>query len=203
MAYAIANGDFIECQFVYQYNGQTFRNVFHFRKSTGPSISDGASFLQSLISYLDVTWWDNLRANLSTELTLRYITAQVVNPFRYRLEKAPPTNATGSLSVEATPPSSTVNVQRWAQRSGRKYQGRIYIPGLPRDAQLLGVLKPDPLDALSTFAALIVLPITIAGSQLDQYLNTTGTDVLLQQVIGTAVDPVLRSQRRREIGKGE
>jgi len=203
MSYAIATGDFIECQFVYEYNAQTFRNVFHFRKDTGSSIADGASFLQSLISYLDVTWWDNLRGNLSTELTLRNITAQVVAPFRYRLEKAAPTNPTGSLSVEATPPSSTVNVQRWAQRSGRKFQGRIYIPGLPRDSQLKGVLKDDPRDALATFAALIVLPITIAGSQLNQYLNYTGVDVGLQQVIGTAVDPILRSQRRREIGKGE
>jgi len=203
MPYTINVGDFIEIQNVYTYNGQTFRNVWHFKVTAGPSQSNGSAFLQSLIGYWDANFWDELRLLLSSDVTLQFITAQVVKPSRYRLETALPTTPEGALAQTAVPPTTAVDVKRWAQRSGRKYQGRIYIPGLPQGHHDKGVLTPAVATNWDNANEIFNLAPVVSGTTLKQYLNVQGTDVNLQEVVGTFTDPILRVQRRREIGKGE
>jgi len=206
MAYFIANGDFVKLQMVGRLHGQQIRNVFTYKCSFDASFDDGQTLLNLLMASFDTQVWLTWREAISAEYTLETFTAQVVKPVRYRLVALSPApeTADGAVNVNSLPSTVAAVVKRYAQRAGRKYQGRVFIAGIPETYDLASLIDPVQMPKFDDIATDLRASITpAAGKVFVPWLNVEGTDVALQQVVNATATNVLRVQRRREVGRGE
>jgi len=123
---------------------------------------------------------------------------------------------TGDVDPPTLPPSVAVVIRKRTSRLGRKYRGRNYITAIPiafvQDGQLVtGSGVPAIVNAAAT-AILAAIAWTTSGSptfvpgigayDLDPAPPHAPTAVRFTALNATAFDPILRQQRRREIGVG-
>jgi hypothetical protein len=202
--YVIAQDHVVEAQVVGSLHGQTTRTTFHYRVNTPADIPDGREALDDWIIAFEAAVAAPLRFVQSAEFEHIHTTMQVIHPNRYRYVLAP-VNMLGETSGQAMPSTCCVVVRRFAETSGRMFQGRIYLPGVPAsiedNSRIASAAVPLYDDVL------VALKDTILGTPAEQelipivrYLPPVSG---LNDVTGTALNRNLRSQRRREVGVGE
>jgi hypothetical protein len=193
----------VEVQILGTLHGQRTRNTFHYLY-TGSTPLDGPATLDALLTEFEQEVGNVILALQSNEQMCDGYQIQLIHPTRYRsrfLASATP----GSVQSSSLPSTSTVVLGRQGIVAGRRYQGRIYVPGVPLNHEDNSKIAVGQINAW-----------TLAAEKLKKVLKgATVNDVFVpvvskkQVVTGldsvelTSMDPVLRVQRRRELGVGE
>ena len=96
-------------------------------------------------------------------------------------------------------------MRRAAILAGRRYQGRIYVAGIPVQSEQDSRLSDASAFSWDTAAPLLKEPL-MGGTQTSPFIPIVSINTLtpgLDDVDTVAVDHTLRVQRRREVGVGE
>lgn len=203
----ISPGDVVECKLQGRLAGQVWINVFHYRVSED-SDQVGLSAIPDAfkIATWDVGAFDGLKDLLSEDCTLENVTAQRVLPTRSILWPMEMTTETGNVGGHACPPTVAVVMRRRGFVGNRHNLGRIFVAGVPIDAVEAGKLKPaNQADWLSTSQLMArSLGVVDGGDNatLDPVMIYGDGSGTVTPVSLSGIDYILRSQRRREVGRG-
>jgi hypothetical protein len=205
-----SQGDIFEVVFGGRQHGQDTRNVVHFRVRTtsGSGAPTDAQLEAAILAGVWVNGMrDEMRQQLSSEWSLLFTKAQRLSPGPrsagvVSVEDAGP----GSIPGNALPTAVAAVIQKRTAFAGRRYRGRMYVPGIPASYENDSSLSAEGVTAMEQLA-----------NNLDQIFVATAAAVaftfepiLLHRdvqggytlVTGHGVDSVLRTQRRRQVGKG-
>jgi len=204
MAYIIPPGAVIQFQILGRLHGQRTRNVFHYRYAGSANVDDGAAELTALADdfHDEVAFF--ILQQQSDEFTLEQIMAQAIAPTRYRAVFKD-VNIPGAVEGNSVPSGVAVVLRRFAELSGRHFQGRVYIPGLPVASESDSQVLIDDRAAWSAVAQKFLTVLT-GPEGGENYRMVVSTDIIVtsaDEVFGAALDINLRYQRRREVGVGE
>jgi len=147
----MAAGDVYELRLNWLQANQKLATVMHAVQHDGDGTGDGRTAVLGV-------WGDNLQvpllALLSSELLLASAQCRKIKP-----TKTQPffdtVNDPGTISSEALPPNSCYLINTYGQTTGRKGNGRMYIPGVPRSAQNNGRILSSFVTGLQTWANLL------------------------------------------------
>lgn len=121
---------------------------------------------------------------------------------------------TGQEAIASLPPSCAAVIKRRTGFLGRKYRGRIFLPGVPVDYVTDGeITDAGYIATLAALAAAIIAPIawTAGGSPtfVPELCVVVGDGSVgdpyayrATDIISAVLDKKIRSQRRREVGRG-
>lgn len=176
--------------------GQETQSTFHWVvKEVGVNIA-----ITSLITDIDSELLPEYADVMSEDWTS---TATYVR----RLNPSPTRGFEGSNSVDGTvagdacPPSVAAVISRYTNNPGPRGRGRVFFPAVPDGWHAQGKLNNLGLSGYADFAPWLS----------EEWTTPTGTKLqpILFRAPNTAVDievavvrPILRSQRRREVGVG-
>lgn len=203
MAYPTLIDDIVEIRIQGYLNTQRVINTFHYKLTEG-SI-DGRVYLLAMLADFEMSVYTPWRNAISQDVNGLELVAQVVRSFRYRSVVVIPANQAGAVATPAEVSGAAAVVSRFGDLAVRNNQGRIFIPG---------IAKADTLDSQLTAAWLManaaaldvamVSGIVVGGGSPSIPVIWSYRDYNNDVPITTAlVDPIIRYQRRREIGKGE
>lgn len=201
--YNISSQAVIQVQVLGRLHGQRTRNVFHYLY-TGSTPLDGPTTLDELIDEFKLEVWDGFVALLSDEWRLENITAQALQPVRYRARVKNYIIQGGTVG-NSLPTTSAVVCRRVGVVSGRRYQGRIFVAGIPAQSESDSTLAVAVRANWNTAALGLKEPLQ-GGTLTEPFIPVISTIPVvtpLDSVDLTSVDNNLRIQRRREIGVGE
>lgn len=114
----------------------------------------------------------------------------------------------GIVAGEALPPQCAAVVRWITDVKGPANRGRMFVPGIPEGTSVNGFLQAEFLDPLSAWVSSIFDPFAGDASayQLNvlSYVPNSSPRALRAAVPVTAftIDNVVRTQRRREVGRG-
>jgi hypothetical protein len=132
-------------------------------------------------------------------------------------------SVTGNLVGQIPPPSMAPQdaccISVHTGMKGRRRRGRFYVPGLSAAAAAGGTLAGQQLTNLETYAGTVTNRYTAGGSTpntnyrwiiyspadpgfVDSEGNHTRLETIFTDVLRTTTDPVVRTQRRRQLGVG-
>jgi hypothetical protein len=204
MPYEISAGNIIEIQIVGRLHSQRTRTTFHYRCDDIDPGNDGVTELEYIEGVFDSEVASPIRTALSEEWVHEYNTIQRIHQTRQRTIAAQ-VNVAGAVAQSSCPSTTAVVIRRFTEQAGRRYQGRIYLPGVPVTHEQDSRLNP-----------LMVPLYTAISLAMEQNLdggphNSTWVPIVSKltpndnrdNVADTFVDTVLRAQRRRQIGVGE
>lgn len=204
MAYTIPVGAAVEIQMLGRLHGQRTRTTFHYLYKGSASAPDAVVSLNALIDDFEATVASPIRTVTSEEWTHEFTTAQLIFPVRYRVVTRS-VNVAGLVPGQSCPSGVSVVVRRTTERSGRRFQGRIYIPGFPVTWELDSEIDPSRRDDYDTLVANI--PAVLEGNDVSEDFVPIVSKVPPfgneDTITATLLDPILRYQRRREIAVGE
>lgn len=192
---------------------QEIVNVFHYQQTTANT--SGISETESLARAFFNSMITPLRACLSYEMQWGTIEARsvVVPPI-------PPVGYDYAITQQgegedvSMPPTVAAIIKKKTAFLGRKYRGRNYFAGIPRDSVENGQIISGVLSVWETLRDAMAATITwTAGGSpgfrpvIAAYTYSSGDDPVIDGIRVTPitsgeVDTVLRSQRRRELGVG-
>jgi hypothetical protein len=205
MAYTIPAGAIIAVQVLGRVHEQRTRTTFWYHYRGVAAIPDGVIGLLGFLADFDLNVGTAIRERCSTEWQHEHTSAQVVDPTRFRAVFAS-IDLPGEQVSQSLPSGVAVVIRRTTDRSGRRYQGRIYLPGVPtafEDDSMVAIAERPNYAALA-----IAMTLTLDTGDPDEPLapivsHTPPVLTLFDSVEDAGLDPVLRYQRRREIGVGE
>lgn len=195
----MAVGDTFRVTINMRLHGQQCVSVLHYRETNTDFLAHGADVLAARVAAVVVP---QFKAIQGSELTHESVVAQKIFPLP-PLVPAVVTTAVGPGQVAGgtMPTEVTAVITKRTVFAGRKYRGRIFVPGVPNVSELDSQLSPA---ALITWQAAA----NIINSNLTQD-NSTWRMIVWHKATSTfdfttnlEARPILRSQRRRQIGKG-
>lgn len=210
-------GDVYRAAVVGHLFGQEIVHVSFWQQST-PNTS-GLDSRRQLSQAIANAWAGNISPQQATTMVIEDVTITDVVPFGSTsgedvFDGDPlPSAGTSTLGVSC-PPATAVVARKRTGFIGRKYRGRNYYAGIPVGSTSVGQLTSGALAAwTAAVSALIVnqpgfggdgtpvfVPVIVGVATKDEGGHPLSYRVT--QVTATDVDPVLRQQRRREIGVG-
>jgi hypothetical protein len=116
------------------------------------------------------------------------------------------TEIQGVKEGPSLPPSVAAVITRKSELSGRRFRGRIFIPGVATSDHIDGKLTPGGFGTMQAFADDIVTTIDLAASYPGLELEPRVWSRVNQSSVkmhSAVARWILRSQRRREIGVGK
>lgn len=172
-------------------------NTFHY-EVTGIT---GTPTIQDFIEGMIVIMQADFLACCSEEYNLRRWHARriVASPTRtYTVEVGA---EGGTVAADSLPPSVSTVLKRFTNLPGPTGRGRVFMPGVPTTFHDNGILTALGLAAYQAFLPHMSLPVNIPATMtLQPMLFRRPTT--FRALEGAAVNTILRSQRRREIGVG-
>lgn len=207
----MAVGDIFRTAIIGALNAQSVVNVQHWRQSTANS--SGLSEVESLARGVDRSIVEQMALYQSNDVIYGAIESRTFNApgvpisgYDLAISRA------GGIESPACPPTVAVVVRKRTAYLGRKYRGRNYIAGIPVESVEVGQVNAGALSDWVDTAGLFSQSITwtTGGSPtfqpviaaLDGSVIVAPVGVRWNVIISSALDRVLRSQRRREIGVG-
>lgn len=149
--------DTVEAAVLYNLNGQTLQNTFHFERAIGYDQADIDLLATDILTWAASTWM----ANLSQDVTLMAVEVtglSVLNDIQaVELDGV----TVGGQSSQALPNNVSFAVKRYSSFTGRSARGRIYVAGLPLNALTTNenVLGATPITNIVTdLNAIITAP---------------------------------------------
>lgn len=152
-------------------------------------------------------WQGYLQPALSNELNSATLHLQWIHPTRYIDFAATLSPATGGFIQTSMPSGVSMVVRRYSILAGRKNRGRIYLPGLynsgENDSQIASAYYTANAD---NFAKAVYEQISfLDGATVYTFqpiLWNKATPAIKVDITNGYLDPIIRYQRRREIGVG-
>lgn len=197
--------------------GQEVVHVTYWLQST-PNTS-GISSRRQLSQFLANAWVGNLSPLQTPSFSIIDVTVTDVVPFGDTSgedvfsDNPLPFAGTSTLTVTCPPATAVVGRKR-TSLIGRKFRGRNYYTGIPIGSTSLGQLTNSGLTGWTAGVSAFIAPFNgFGGDNTPTFLplivgvlttNEAGKPLTYRstQVTSTDVDPILRQQRRREIGVG-
>lgn len=187
--------------------GQQTRTRFAYQNKSGVALS----LLTSLVPAFVGDHLDLILQQLDDDYSVwnirveAYAPEPAATPLGFR---DAPQSLSGAVTGGAMPPSVAMVLRRRVGTIGRANRGRVYLPGVPRDAVSGGRIAGTYLTGM--IALSVALGLDLLGGEPEVALakpvlvkrNGVGAVVSWQDVGYWDCDPILRSQRRREIGVG-
>lgn len=196
----------LEVQMVGRLHGQRVRNVYHYLLRGSLSFADGNGAAEDAASKFMTVVGSPLLLMLSDEYTLEYIQAQWVKPTRYRAVHVP-INSPGDSDENSLPSFAAAVLSFNGIGAGRSWTCRKYIAGLPVTVEEDSALTNAAVIALQLIMADALTLEDVGDETHDLHLTCETADSFegsgLHEVTDGIVRPILRVQRRREIGVGE
>lgn len=203
-----ALGDLYEIVLAGRLHNQEIRNVFHYELTaiTGAGGAPDADAAQAA-SAAGESLWNLIRVNTSNEASCYGILAQRVLPTpRTAGHARTPATILGAIAGSSLPSAVAVIIKKKTQYVGKSYRGRTYFAGIPVVQELDSVITTPAFDAWTVVATGMNQVLTGASINGRQYGWTPKVWSKKQGVRTTitscVVDQVLRTQRRRQVGKG-
>lgn len=201
----VAEGDILEGRVEATLDGQQIISVFHYIVSATPGGLWDDAVWTALLDDFDAKVSTGLAAGQSEEVINRYSVLQKIRSDRYIAVRVLSAEQSGSIVAPAAPSGVSVVIRRKGILAQRNNFGRVYLAGVPETS----------IDGSRVEAAYL----TLAQTALLQAVTTEVTDgagrtlspVIFNPTVGLAdvtpiayaeVDPILRYQRRRELGVG-
>lgn len=213
MSYHPATNSIVEVQVVGRIFNQRTRNVFHYGmvRVGGGVFDSGRVTLGHVGSMFAENIMTAFTPCVSEDWTFEYLQAQFIDPVRYRLRRFTVADLTidetGQVASPSQAPSVTACISLFMDGSGKEYQGRRYLPALPTSFNDNGNLSGPGVTAFAALADSCVAPYDWIGDDpftMYPTLLTTGfVNGEMQYITSRAVHLPLRSQRRREVDRGE
>lgn len=201
-SYDLDVGDVIEVIVRQELDAQTVLNTFHY-VCTGET-DEGAAALYELATTVNETIFSAIQTFQSENILFKGTSAQKIWPTRFipslSLDDA---NPTGSVTTESLPTTVAAVLRRRSFDASKHGRGRIFIAGLPITAVVGSQLTPTVYDEVNSVGVPLIQPITTGGAvEFIPVLydrNAPGAVIPIQSAVA---DPILRVQRRREVGVG-
>jgi len=213
MSYHPPTNSIVEVQVVGRVFNQRTRNVFHYGlvRVGGGVFESGRVTLGHVGSMFAENVYTAFTPCVSEDWTVEYIQCQFIDPVRYRLRQFTAADLilqeTGEVASPSQAPSVTACISLFMDGSGREFQGRRYLPALPSSFNDSGNLSGPGVTAFRALADSCVAPYDWIGDDPFTMYPTllTGNFVNgeMQYITSKEVSLPLRSQRRREVGRGE
>lgn len=182
---------------------RVFQNILHF--------SAGAPWTAAELEQLAVdivAWWNlSYRARMSNEVSLNLVQTRRLDPALPLGIDHPVIPPIAGALANASVPSNVTQTMSWRTGlAGRRYRGRIYVPGIVQ-ADITNVDTASSVLTNALLAAgvqLITGAITHGALTIFHAPDVTPTpyDNLFNDVITVVVDSILDSQRHRLPGRG-
>lgn len=192
----MAIGDVFQLNVIGQLHGQTTVNTFYFRVR----IDGGGDPRDALIS----AWVAGVRAGwlsaANQEWVLARLEASGIQPASPKLERADGVG-TGLSLGPCLPSEVTAVIRRKTLEVGRRGRGRVYIPAVSSSFE-----NDSRLSAAGTLAYLALIDVLKVDIMAIGYTfspqHVSRTPLSAYPIDRWVVDDVLRSQRRRQPGRG-
>lgn len=198
-------------------HGQTTLADFYYTAQAGatPSTNIGTD-IETFWAFMDNFWTDTVSAEWELDAILGRRVDLYGQPFTLRTKAvllALGNVVQGQLG-ESCPPQDAVCIKKITATVGKRGRGRWFFSGVAEADHLAGQLTPAALTRWQTFADAHETPLVLTGggyapahcfheefpSEVDP---TTGVVVLEGRLITSATaDETVRSQRRRQVGRG-
>lgn len=200
--FVIPTGAIIQYTMRQRLDGQVMLNTFHFRSEQ--EVSTGLAELAALGQSLNTSLQTEQTLLQSSSVTYEASVVQMIDPVRYvAVLVDDELESNGQVATAALPTTVSLVIRRRSIIASRSGRGRIFVGGIPIASVADSQLTALPLAQANAYADL--MPGSFAGGAGNNY-----TAVIYDRVnpenseeIATAVtDPILRVQRRREIGVG-
>lgn len=197
----MAVGDVYQAVVVQELDNQTLLNVLYYDAVTEPSNPSG---LAAAINDTLLPLWTPF---LNDDLHFVRIDVSKILPLPRSFLLSLATVASGQLLTTALPTSVAVTITKQTPFAGRSFRGRWYLGGVDQSLVAESQLLPTGVSLVQTLATELANNITdgSGGEYRPGYLRTAGpppTAQVFQPITGTRVNPILRNQRRRQIGVG-
>lgn len=204
--YTIEPPALMEIQIVGRLHGQRTRNVFHYVYRNQDPIVDGNAVALAVAGEFVDQVYAALITMVSNEWTCEAVTAQWVQPIRYRMAHVVPETAVGVIVGNSLPAYCAAVISLYTELSGRPHQGRKYIAGVPSQYEENSNISDVYVDLLNDLGAMMTENLEVAGPATFEPTLTTPDSwpAVTEQAISDWVPrKILRVQRRREVGVGE
>lgn len=172
----MAIGDVYRIAYVGTWNGQQVVNVFHFKmKSNAEPVSTAATYLTTALYSL-------YKAYAQNTVTWNLVQGRKLSVPLEGLDYNLPTPQTGAINSVAQPMTHAVVVSLRTQYAGRRYRGRVYLPGLASTQISNGTLITATRNSVQTYFDDIIAAVGASGSNSDLQLG------VFSRVIGEVKD---------------
>jgi hypothetical protein len=201
----VATNDIFEIRLVGNLHGQVCINTFRYvmDRASGTGTIDMEPMLDDFRSAV----WANLRNCMSVEYSGAKLFIQKIAPVRLVSFESVLDPGAGDVAGTSAPSTVTMVFRRKLLLAGRRYQGRVFIPGVPTanilNSQLTAAFLASQ-EVEDTFVGMLdVLEAQVGIEGIPSLAVPNGTSWDNRGAINAIeLDPVLRSQRRREVGRG-
>lgn len=191
--------DYFRATIVGRLHGQETNTVLHYRET-----ATGAGDASALLAFaVDAAIGVAMRAWASEEWTYGYTMVQKFDPSPVLMaainsENTGPGDVTGS----SLPSSVAAVITKRTALAGRSFRGRVFLPGVPSSYELDSELTGAAMTATATLADVMILQKTQGGYTWVPIVYTKAELAVPQVWTSYLVRSPLRTQRRREVGKG-
>jgi hypothetical protein len=199
----MAIGDIIQCTINQDLHSQVLINSFHY------VLQSGTGDLEDLLTIFRTAVANPLLAIQSDELFRTSIVVQHILPFPRRFPLISALPAQGSFAGISLPTSVAGVVSKQTDFAGRSYRGRWYIGGIPVVSAVESKLTPAAVAAWDLATTNWATTLVAAdgtnwrASMLRNAAPPGQTPILEAQALrDIVVRPILRNQRRRQVGIG-
>lgn len=208
----MAIGDVYRIAYTGTWNGQQVVNVFHFKmKSNAEPVSTAATYLTTALYSL-------YKSVAQTTCTWNLVQGRKLSVPLEGIDYNLPTPQTGSSALTTQGMTHAVVVSLRTQYAGRRYRGRLYLPGLTSAYQINGQVVTATRNTIQTYFDDMVAAVGSSGSNADlqwgvfsrvigEVKGSTGVVTAYNlsgftPITSTIVRTNLGSMRTRAIGKG-
>jgi hypothetical protein len=202
MTYLMNAGDIVQVTVQMRMYQQIMLNTYHYRLTA--DVADGAASIDELLAVFDQSHVQEYCNFLSTAVTFGDIVGQKIWPIRYLPQLHTPVFGDQGL-VDSEPVTTSVAavIRRKSILASKSARGRVYIPGIPFTNTQESQLPLATMTAIELLADVFadVFPIT-GPSSFEPVIYNRSDPQASAPVILAQVDPILRNQRRRQIGVG-
>lgn len=203
MAYTVPADAIAEMQYRYKLGGQQLINVFHYKLND--ETLDGRAVIEEAATEFYNAVGLFIAARQTTEVSDIHVRGQWVYPIRYAFYKYIPDTTAGVEDPPTLSIGTSIVLKKISDLAGHSHRGRVFVGGAPVSDAVVGTLTSGALGNWGTVAGKMVLDVDlpinlrIIEPVIWSYTDPTHADEIVQ----TNADPVLRYQRRREVGSGE
>jgi hypothetical protein len=178
-------------------------NLFHYVSTN--DVDDGNQTLSELCADFNTVVWPIFQVPLCDGYNAVKIDAQWVHPIRYRVYTIDADPTHGAVATEVYPTGVAAVIRRFGEQANRHNQGRIFVTGLP----ITAVSNSSLTTGFQTTNKALwenTMVTVLHDAVMNEYLpiiwsGQTPTERI--PVVGAYLDPIVRYQRRRELGVGQ
>lgn len=172
----MAIGDVYRIAYTGTWNGQQVVNVYHFKmKSNAEPVSTAANYLTTALYSL-------YKAHCQTTCTWNLVQGRKLSVPLEGLDYNLPTPQTGASASATQPMTHAVVVSLRTQYAGRRYRGRVYLPGLVSTVITNGTVAVATRNAIQTYFDDMIAAVGASGANADLQLG------VFSRVIGEVKD---------------